>query len=122
MSTTSKAFYSILLALKMLSYMSDMMVGQKCLYGCECDLVTVSGLDSDRLRKAVSCVLSVSARFELHLPGHCVPELYAVKRVFSHGEKIQIDFSAIEKIIGAEISASMSERALLVREFANKLV
>jgi hypothetical protein len=55
-------------------------------------------------------------------PGHCVPELYAVKRVFSHGEKIQIDFAAIEKIIGAEISASMSERALLVRDIVANLL
>lgn len=57
----------------------------------------LSGLDSDRLRKAVSWVL----------PGYCVPELYAVERPFSRAEKSQIDFAAIEEIIRAEISANL---------------
>lgn len=69
-----------------------------------------SGLNSDRLRM---CPV---------LPGYCVPELYAVERPFSHGEKSQIDFTVIEEIIRAEISASMSERALLVHDIVTNLL
>jgi hypothetical protein len=84
-----------------------MMVSQKHLYQCECDLVST---------------LIVSGRPCPVLPGYCVPELYAVKRPFSRGEKSQIDFAVIEEIIRAEISASMSERALLVHDIIANLL
>jgi acyl carrier protein len=71
-----------------------------------------SGLDSFRLRKAVSCVL----------PGYSVPELYAVEKPFSRGEKGQVDFAIIEEIIKAENSSSMSEWALLVRDIVANLL
>ena len=71
-----------------------------------------SGLDFDHFRKVVFCVL----------PGYCVPELYAAKRPFSHGEKSQIKFTAIEQIIGAENSASMSEWAVFVRDIVANLL
>jgi len=56
------------------------------------------------------------------LPGYCVPELYAAERPFSHGEKIQINFAVIEKIIRAEISASMSQQALPVHDIVASLL
>ena len=71
-----------------------------------------SGLNSDCLRKAMSCFL----------PGYCVLELYAVKSPFSHGEKSQIDFAVIEEIIRAKISASMSEWVLLVCDIIANLL
>jgi len=71
-----------------------------------------SGLDSIRLKRAVSRVL----------PGYGVPELYAVDGPLSRSEKGQIDFAAIEQIIQAENSSSMSERALLVRDIVANLL
>jgi acyl carrier protein len=71
-----------------------------------------SGLDSNRIRKAVSRVL----------PGYGVPELYAIEKPFSRGDKGQIDFAAIEEIIKAENSSNMSERALLVRDIVANLL
>jgi acyl carrier protein len=71
-----------------------------------------SGLDSTRLKKAVSLVL----------PGYGVPEMYAVERPFSRGDKGQIDFAAIEEIIKTENSSSMSEQALLVRDIVANLL
>ena len=71
-----------------------------------------AGLDSTRLKRAVSRVL----------PGYSVPELYAVEKPLSRGEKGQIDFAAIEQIIKAENSSSMSEQALLVRDIVANLL
>lgn len=71
-----------------------------------------SGLDSSRLRKTISRIL----------PGYGVPELYAVEKPFSRGEKGQIDFAAIEDIIKAQNSSSMSEQALLVRDIVANLL
>lgn len=71
-----------------------------------------SGLDSSRLRRTISRVL----------PGYGVPELYAVEKPFMRGEKGQIDFAAIEEIIKAQNSSSMSEQALLVRDIVANLL
>lgn len=64
-----------------------------------------SGLDSLRLPKTISRVLLC----------YRVPELYTVERPFACGEKGQIDFGAIEEIIKAQNSESMSEQAPFVR-------
>jgi acyl carrier protein len=71
-----------------------------------------SGLSSMHLRKTISRVL----------PGYAVPELYIVEKPFSRGEEGQIEFTAIEKIIKAENSSNMSERALLVRDIVANLL
>ncbi|KZP11554.1 AMP-dependent synthetase and ligase [Athelia psychrophila] len=71
-----------------------------------------SGLDAARLRKTMSRVL----------PGYGIPEMYAVEKKFERGEKGQIDFAAIEAIIKAQNSSSMSEQALLVRDIVANLL
>ncbi|KAF7975489.1 hypothetical protein HWV62_9405 [Athelia sp. TMB] len=71
-----------------------------------------SGLDAARLRRTISRVL----------PGYGVPELYAVERPFARGEKGQIDFAAVEAIVKAQNSSSMSEQALLIRDIVANLL
>lgn len=55
-------------------------------------------------------------------PGYGIPELLSIEKPFDRSDKGQIDFAAIEQIIKAQNSSSMSEHQLLVCDIVANLL